>query len=195
MKMRKDLIEAFRMASENMSLDDYKRILQEAEQELQRAREEAQQLAAARKSKKNKATEEAEPEDVEMADTVEGDQDEDVPANEKKRKAEEPAEVGLWTLTITPQSMLINVSRLLSDPTRLRSRRSSSPLRPPPSRPTARHRHRRQQKTNPQSRPRSRRPRRPAAMRRKRRKRRQRRRPPDQRSRSCRPRRNASERR
>lgn len=96
-KMRKDLQEAHKLASENHSLDYYKGVLQQFQEDLlqqQKAKEAKAQATPAKKTKKAKAEAEDD-EDVEMADATvvaEAEETEVKEKKTKKRKAEENAE-------------------------------------------------------------------------------------------------------
>lgn len=91
-KMRKDLQEAHQLASEGNSLDYYKGVLQQYQEDLiekQKAKEAKSQSTPAKKGKKAKAEDD---EDVDMEDAVE-DEGKGKAKKTKKRKAEESAEV------------------------------------------------------------------------------------------------------
>ncbi|OTA64517.1 hypothetical protein K449DRAFT_432080 [Hypoxylon sp. EC38] len=92
-KMRKDLQNAHLLAAEQNSLDYYKNVLREFEEQ-RLAKLEAKKAKASKTPKKGKAAEAAaadEDEDVEMADAEEGDEAEPVEKKpkSKKRKAED----------------------------------------------------------------------------------------------------------
>ena len=107
-KMRKDLREAFELASQNNPIDYYKDVLKQFQEELI-AQEEAKKEAAAtpKKSKKGKAK--APADDLEMDDV-----DDDVPEKpkSKKRKAEDDASV---SGPITPFLGMIHTDKAHTD--------------------------------------------------------------------------------
>ena len=86
--MRKDLKSAFELAAEGNSVDHYKNMLREFQEDLlKRQQAEAAAAATPKKSKKAKA---ADDDDVEMADVGES-----AKAKSKKRKADEETSVSL----------------------------------------------------------------------------------------------------
>lgn len=87
--MRKDLREAFELASQNNPIDYYQDVLKQFQEELI-AQEEAKKEAAATPKKSKKAKAKAPADDLEMDDV-----DDDVPEKpkSKKRKAEEDVSV------------------------------------------------------------------------------------------------------
>ncbi|KAM6531160.1 hypothetical protein FSOLCH5_000645 [Fusarium solani] len=108
-KMRKDLREAFELASQNNPIDYYKDVLKQFQEELI-AQEEAKKEAAAtpKKSKKGKAKA-APADDLEMDDV-----DDDIPEKpkSKKRKAEDDASV---SAPITPFLRIIHTDKAYTD--------------------------------------------------------------------------------
>ncbi|KAI8683975.1 PWWP domain-containing protein [Fusarium keratoplasticum] len=105
-KMRKDLREAFELASQNNPIDYYKDVLKQFQEELI-AQEEAKKEAAAtpKKSKKGKAK--APADDLEMDDV-----DDDVPEKpkSKKRKAEDDASTPQRSDSVKKPKIKLNTS-------------------------------------------------------------------------------------
>jgi hypothetical protein len=112
--MRKDLREAFELASQNNPIDYYKDVLKQFQEELI-AQEEAKKEAAAtpKKSKKGKAKA-APADDLEMDDV-----DDDIPEKpkSKKRKAEDDASV---SAPITPFLRMIHTDKAYTDTSTVR---------------------------------------------------------------------------
>ena len=88
--MRKDLKSAFELAAQGNSVDHYKNMLREFQEEIiKRQQADAAAAATPKKSKKAKA---AEDDDVDMADVGES-----AKAKSKKRKADEETSVSSMT--------------------------------------------------------------------------------------------------
>lgn len=128
-KMRKDLQQAYRLASEKHSLEYYKDLLQQYQEDLlekqkaQEAKEAKAQATPAKKSKKAKAEAGAEDEDVEMAD-ADSEPSESAQKKSKKRKAEESAEVSRISVFACLLVVFVRLT-LDADPAALRVRQET----------------------------------------------------------------------